>query len=227
MMLKPISIVLALVMVGSSLAAVSLRPEKYLADVHKNSPLQDSVPKSFSGWHAAEDRQLAVVSPDQRVLLDSLYSDMLTRTYIDKGGRQIMVSIAYGKTQSDDKSVHYPDVCYPAQGFSIKQQSYAKLPLKAGNGDSFPVKRLVASQGARNEPITYWVMVGDKVTVTPWDHKKVQLSYGFEGYIPDGMLIRLSSIGADNEAEWELQSKFAADLLAALDEKNKRRFFGV
>ena len=35
-------------------------------------------------------------------------------------GRQIMLSIAYGEDQRDGMKLHYPEVCYPAQGFQSR-----------------------------------------------------------------------------------------------------------
>ena len=52
----------------------------------------------------------------------------------------------------------------------------------------------MAQQGGRIEPISYWITIGDQVTLTGTELKLVQLSYSTRGVIPDGMLVRISSI---------------------------------
>ena len=77
-----------------------------------------------------------------------------------------MLSIAYGGDQSDTMAVHKPEVCYPAQGFQILKNATASFSTGDGN---IPVKRLVATQGPRIEPITYWTTVGDTVAVSGYE----------------------------------------------------------
>ena len=78
--------------------------------------------------------------------------------------------------------------------------------LKVGEGalatrfGAVPVKRLVARQNSRNEPITYWITVGDKAIRSGIEQKMQRLAYGLSGKIPDGMLVRVSTIAADEPA---------------------------
>lgn len=59
------------------------------------------------------------ITPELANNLDKLYSQTLTRTYINNDGYRIMLSVAYGENQlsSDVTQVHRPEFCYVAQGF--------------------------------------------------------------------------------------------------------------
>ncbi|MBI2289337.1 MAG: EpsI family protein, partial [Betaproteobacteria bacterium] len=110
-----------------------------------------------------------------------------------------------------------------AQGFDVSDSVAGTLPTPYG---VLPVKRLIAVQGNRNEPITYWVVVGDKATVTGLQQKFAQLSYGLTGKVPDGFLVRISSIDPDRQAAYQLQESFIKSMLGALSEKDRARISG-
>ena len=126
-----------------------------------------------------------------------------------------MLSIAYGGDQSKQLQLHLPEVCYVAQGFAMLQEHGGRLATRFG---TVPVKRLVARQNARNEPITYWVTIGDRAVMSGVDQKLQRLAYGLSGRIPDGMLVRVSTIGLDAGAAWNVQDRFVNQLLEALPE---------
>ena len=55
-------------------------------------------------------------------------------------------------------------------------------------------------------------MVGDRVTLSGTEQKLAQLAYSTRGVIPDGMLVRVSSIDQNAESAWLMQQSFIADL---------------
>ena len=119
--------------------------------------------------------------------------------------------------------VHKPEICYPAQGFQILKNNTDTFT----NGvQSIPVKRLVATQGQRIEPITYWRTVGDAVEVNGVMWKLQQLKYGLTGKIPDGLLFRISSIEADESKAYKTQDIFTRDLLKAMSPNGRERIIG-
>jgi EpsI family protein len=135
-----------------------------------------------------------------------------------------MLSIAYGGDQSKALQLHLPEVCYVAQGFQLVSDGAGSLATPYG---ALPVKRLVARQQQRNEPITYWITIGDKATRSGIEQKLRRLAYGLSGEIPDGMLVRVSSIGTDAAGAYALQDRFVAELLAALDARDRARLIGA
>ena len=154
-----------------------------------------------------------LVSPDTAALLNKLYNQTLSRTYVNPKGERIMLSVAYGGDQSDGTRAHRPEVCYPAQGFQLLSSSSSTLH---GDAEGMRVRRLVAKLGGRVEPITYWMVIGDKVTITGTEAKWAQLSYSMRGVVPDGLLVRVSSIDANTDAAYGLQRQFVEQLSSAI-----------
>lgn len=217
-------ILIGLMMVTSSGLAIKLKPERRLADQLPAITLEQAIPASFGDWHI--DHSLVPInpSPDVQSQLDAIYSQTLARTYANAQGQRIMLSIAYGADQSGDGSqVHRPEFCYTAQGFQIIFNRIGDLLTPYGN---LPVRRLLAVQGPRNEPITYWITVGDKATLPGLSRKIRQIAYGLTGKVPDGMLVRVSSIDSDTAQAYRTQERFIDDLLAGMDPKNRLRVAG-
>lgn len=206
------ALVVALMVVSFAVAA-AWRPTARLADQHPKIELETAFPKQFGEWTTDDRMPVQLVSPDTAALLSKIYNQTLSRTYVSATGQRIMLSVAYGGDQSDATRAHRPEVCYPAQGFQVISSDLGRLQIGQG---SIPVRRLVARQGGRNEPITYWISVGDKITVTGTDQKLAQLAYSMKGVIPDGMLVRVSSIDANEKQAFALQESFITQMSAAL-----------
>lgn len=203
--------------------AVALRPTQLMAEIGTSLDLEKIVPQTFGEWQ--ELRQSGqIVNPQLQQTLDKFYAQVLSRLYVNSKGEAVMLSIAYGKDQSDEKQVHYPEVCYPAQGFQVL--STEKGSAKTDFGD-IRVKRLLTELGARKEPITYWTTVGEQVVLSGYEAKKVQLSYGFNGYIPDGLIFRVSSVDNDSEKAFKLQQTFISDLIKNISPSDRLRLAGI
>jgi EpsI family protein len=156
-------------------------------------------------------------------MIDKIYTQTLNRTYLNSSGYRIMLAIAYGDDQRDSMQMHYPEVCYPAQGFLLQNKEAGVLTTENG---PIPVTRILTSQGRRNEPVTYWTTVGDKVFQGGLQKKLTEMSYGLSGKIPDGMLIRISSIDADAKIAYEIQTEFADQMLNALSPEYRQKMNG-
>jgi EpsI family protein len=219
-----VPVFIALLMMSSAALAVALKPQQRMVDELPPLTLEEAVPTSFGDWKLDPTLVPIDPSPDVQASLDEIYSQMLARTYINSRGERIMLSIAYGADQSGDgNQVHRPEFCYTAQGFQVMANNVGSLATQYG---TLPVRRLLAVQGKRNEPITYWVTVGDKATLPGLDRKLNQLSYGLTGKIPDGMLVRVSSISPENQSAYELQERFIRDMLVNMDPKHRVRIAG-
>jgi EpsI family protein len=88
------------------------------------------------------------------------------------------------------------------------------------------VARLVASKTNRNEPITYWTAVGAETFSSDADRRLIRLSSALEGIIPDGMLVRVSSIDRDEAHAFAVQDDFIRNLNLGLAEAVRGRIFG-
>ena len=219
-----VPVFMALLMVSSAALAVALKPEQRMVDELPPLSLEEAIPSSFGDWRVDDSIVPIDPSPDVQASLDAIYSQLLGRTYINSNGERVMLSIAYGADQSGDGSqVHRPEFCYTAQGFQVMANNVGSLITQYG---TLPVRRLLAVQGRRNEPITYWITVGDKATLPGIDRKLNQLAYGLTGKIPDGMLVRVSSISSKNDDAYRLQETFIKDMLQSMDVKDRLRVAG-
>lgn len=215
---------IGMLMIFASASAAYLKPTKKLADSMPAVDLEKMIPAQFGEWHTDSVVLEQIISPERKVLLAKLYSQTLTRAYLDSHGTRIMLSIAYGGDQSDEMQVHRPEVCYTAQGFQVEKDRLDTLPTKFG---SLPIKRLFAVQGNRNEPITYWITVGDQAVVLKGLQQKLaQLRYGLTGKVPDGMLVRVSSISRDDKDAYRIQDEFVREMLAAMSKEDRTRIAG-
>lgn len=217
-------LVIGLCMFAAAGMALALKPTNKIADAGPKVDLQTLIPITFGDWKIDETIAPLIANPEQEALLSKIYNQTLTRTYVNSRNERIMLSIAYGGDQSDNMAVHKPEVCYPAQGFQIlKSPTISTFTTTEG---SIPVKRLIATQGPRIEPITYWTTVGDTVAVDGVKWKLQQLKYGLTGKIPDGLLFRISSIQADDAKAYLTQDAFTRDLLRAMSSEDRQRIIG-
>lgn len=184
--------------------------KKYIID------LEQTIPLKFDEWKNLESKTMSMISPRQQEVLDKIYTQTIERTYINSKGQPIMLSIAYGTEQRKSMLVHFPEVCYPAQGFNLNSHSFPQLKLLEGN---FTVKHLETQKGDRVEDVTYWVRVGDELVSTRPEQKWVSIKYGVKGIIPDGLLFRVSSIGIDGS--FELHQDFIEAMFKSLDDNTK------
>jgi EpsI family protein len=224
--MKPLhtAVILAALMGGASIAGFAARPTKTAVDNGNVIVLETMVPRQFGGWTELQDTGTQVVNPQTKEILDKLYSQILSRTYVNKEGYRIMLSMAYGDDQRGGLQAHRPEVCYPAQGFRLGRTEDGSL---ATNFGTIEVRRLTTTLGARDEPVTYWLTVGDQVIKNKFDKRIAEIRLGLTGQIPDGLLFRMSSIDRDSERAFALQQKFAADLMAAVPAETRRQLSGL
>jgi EpsI family protein len=185
--------------------------------------LEAMIPRTFGDWREEQQNSTQIVDPQQQEMIDKIYTQTLSRVYVNSGGYRIMLALAYGDDQRDAMQTHYPEVCYPAQGFSLKDKQRGTLATANG---SIPVTRIMTNLGQRHEPVTYWTTVGDRVVGGGIQKKLVEMSYGLNGKIPDGMLIRVSSIDTEAANAYRIQEVFADQMLTALAPVHRERLNG-
>jgi len=220
-----IKAVIAFVLMVSAVAAAYFwRPTVHLADSRAKVDLEQMFPLAFGDWKVDKFLPVQLVAPDVAQLLATIYSQTLSRTYINSQGQRIMLSVAYGGDQSDATRAHRPEVCYPAQGFQIIANQTGVV-----NAGAHPlrVRQLVAKAGGRVEPISYWVTVGDRTVLSGTEQKLAQLSYSTRGVIPDGMLVRVSNIDANSVLAYQLHGSFISQMTSAMSESVRDRIVGA
>lgn len=217
-------VIVGIVMLLAAGLSVAMVPTQSMVEKGSTTDLEAMIPKQFGEWKIDPTVVPLLIDPELQAVLDKIYSQTLARTYINSRGERIMLSLAYGGDQSDSMQVHKPEVCYPAQGFQMLKQEDGNLDTDFGN---LAVRRLVAQQGPRIEPITYWIRVGETVAILSGIRWKLeQVKYGLAGKVPDGLIFRVSSISANEDKAFKLQSEFVRELLSFVDNSARSKLIG-
>ena len=216
-------IVAGLMCLAAAMAVIA-RPSIRMAEQGQAVDLETMFPQRFGEWRIDDRVPVVLPAPDVQAQLDKIYSQVLARTYVNGRGERVMLSVAYGGDQSDSMQVHRPEICYPAQGFQVL--SVRRDEFQLANGRDIPVQKVLTRLGSRNEPVMYWIVVGDRVVGTNTEQKLAQLSYGLRGHIPDGMLVRVSSISPDNASAYAIQAEFLRDIAGSIAPQFQARVFG-
>jgi len=210
------TVLMALLMAGTSVAGVVYRPE---AKATIPPEFEKNVPETFGNWKMLE--RVLVKDP----VIEAIYNDSLTRTYASAEGYQVMLCLAYGSDQRSTLQAHRPEVCYPAQGFKIIGE-VQDGPLGTPFG-AIGATRLTAQAGARTEPITYWLTNGKQVVRNDFERRIAQFKAALTGEIPDGLVFRISSIDRDSSRAFAEHQKFVADLMASVPAAYRQRLSGL
>lgn len=228
MIASPMRRRMAIALGGALLASASveaLTPRTRLAEKLGKLDLELAIPRQFGDWMVEPQQIMSVVNPQQEALLKELYSQILSRSYVHSDGYRVMLSIAYGGDQRETLHAHYPEACYPAQGFKIRGSDVGEI---AFGGRTIPVRRLDTALGnTRPEAVTYWVMVGEQAVLGGLGKKFVDLSYTIRGLIPDGLLFRVSSIDDDTQGAFRRHEQFIVAALSAIDPTYRLRLAGI
>ncbi len=209
-------------MLGASGAAVWMKPSRRYADSAR-VPLAELVPESFGEWRVDTSFTPIGPAPDVQARLDRLYSDTLSRTYVDTAGRRVMLSIAYGEDQGRTLQVHKPEVCYVAQGFSVDGLRKASIDIGARR---LPAMRLVGTRGRRVEPITYWIRIGERIARGWAEQNAFRLQFGLRGIVPDGLLFRVSTTSGELIDAYESHDSFVIALIDAIPATSRPMLIG-
>lgn len=213
-----------ILMLGSVALAEMVKPRKYWADAIGEPHYSTLIPQAFGEWQAIPNAGKAVVNPVQEENLMRLYSETFARSYVNtRTQRIIMLSIAYGRDQSNDTQLHTPEACYPSQGFKIENRSEHNVASPFGAIES--VQLMTTMGPRRTEPLTFFIRVGDEVARGSRDRNLARIKMAFRGYRVDGMLFRVSEVTRQGGA-FELQDQFINDLLKSLSPEARRRVIG-
>jgi len=209
-------------MVLSAGAALALKPSRVHPDTAAFD-LEAVIPRSFGSWSIDPSIVPIAPAPDAQAELDRLYSQVVSRTYVNARGERVMLVLAYGGEQTDALKAHRQEVCYAAQGFEIRNVLNENLRFRE---KTIAVTRVVAVRGPRSEPVTYWFTMGDRVVRSRLERLMAQLKFGLAGRIPDGMLVRVSSISANPAQAFNGQEEFIGALLEGMQQGDVYRLLG-
>ena len=221
---RPILYISALLIFARIIAGM-MTPTIIAAPFQEDYTLEEMIPKSFKDWTL--DASISPVQPNEEgSLIDRVYDQSISRGYRNESGALIMLVIAYGQNQSDMLQLHRPEVCYVANGFKIVSNHRQDILLIDRENLLVPGRRLHTKSGERSEPVTYWTRIGDALPTSTLSRQLEKLMFGLSGRIPDGILVRVSSISNQPGDAYQAHDHFINDLLKSIDEKNLNLFLG-
>lgn len=215
------------ILLGGSLiaaagAAAALTPRKRLV-LLDDRKLDDIVPNKIGAWTTMpSDAFVLPKSPGS--LADRLYSQTLTRLYASDAHPPVMLVIAYGAVQNDLLQLHRPEACYAAVGYVISGSKTVDVAL--GPQTQLPVRELSATTDTRAEQVCYWTRIGDDLPTDGASQRMVKLRQQMRGYLSDGVLVRVSTVGEATPELFAQLREFAASMVAAMRPADRKVLIG-
>lgn len=195
-----------------------LRPRQML-QFRPEGSLDATVPSEFGKWKSQYDPTL-VVPPSEDSLTARLYDDLLMRRYRDQEtGLEVFLLAAYGESQTDDLQLHRPESCYPAVGLPITQKASDSLVYRQRE---IPAVSLMSEIPGRIEKILYWSRLADEFPTSAAEQRQTKLKLAFDGKIPDGILVRLSTVSRKVEDSRSDLKLFAQAMLDAMEPRARQ-----
>jgi EpsI family protein len=212
------------VLIAAGFAHV-MTPHQAMALSQDSFNLDQVIPTRFGDWTMVPGVR-AVVPAEQEALVRETYSQTVARGYVDHDGHVVFLLVAYGPSQAGHLELHNPETCYVADGFSVSPISRKEVSYRDGAAPLL-VKTLIARRAQRFEPISYWMVIGDDLATSPLSRQFLKLKYGLRGFIPDGLLIRVSTIGLDESQAYQIQDRFIRDLIAGTAPEYRKYLVGA
>jgi EpsI family protein len=214
---------LALGMVGAAALAQRLTPEDRSSEP-MNFSLDSLIPQRFVDWQPDPGLRPVAMSTGADEAVYGIYDALLDRTYVNGKGQRVMLSLGYSRQQGGVQKPHWQEICYRSQGFTVSDITRGEQTVA---GRPIPITRMLARNGSRIEPVTYWLTLGPHVVKDRWHRLGHLLAMGLKGDSAEGFLVRISSISAEPEAAYALHLNFAQALIAALPPAERQRLVGA
>jgi EpsI family protein len=215
------SMLIGTALLGVGGVAMARQPRPNAAPVRKEA-LDRLVPAQIGGWVYRDSSGLVLPPPD--ALSDSLYSGLVTRTYVSPERLPMMLLVAYSNVQDGMLQVHRPEFCYPASGYRLSPTRVEHVPNGVGGGISANV--FSADGISRTEQILYWTRIGNLFPSSWLDQRLAVVRANLDGVIPDGILVRISTLAPDMDAAQADLAAFAAQLVKSASPAARQLLIG-
>ncbi|BAK67062.1 conserved hypothetical protein [Sphingobium sp. SYK-6] len=215
------------IIMGGALLAVSglafaRTPKRRYPDLN-DKQFSALFPATFGDWRPNNVSEL--VLPPESELADKLYQHILTRTYVNpKTNAAVMFLAAYNSMQLNNVQLHRPEICYYASGFSIDRSRPVEIGLPGG--DEIPARTVTATMGSRTENILYWTRIGEDFPQSWAGQRLAMTKANVEGYLADGLLLRMSVINDDGDQSVKQMTDFVTGMMAAGGPQTRRLLIG-
>jgi len=200
--------------------AAARQPAKKV-DYLGNAKLEQVIPEKVGQWTFVSSSGLVIPPEDQ--LSRALYSQLLTRVYSDPSGAKIMLLVAQSGSQTGILQIHRPEFCYTAGGYSLSPSAPHTVDLP---GTALPALSISASRDGMTENIVYWTRIGSHLPLS-WTQQRLAIAMdNLRGDIPDAVMVRVSSYGADKDEALGSVDEFIRVLMNSLTPQVRRVLIG-
>lgn len=200
-----------------------VREPQPVAPQVKKSVFEELIPKNVGTWEFETSSGLVLPPPD--ALSDRLYDNLVTRIYSSEMDPAMMFLAAYSNTQDGVLQVHRPEICYPAGGYELTPTQ--PIVVDNGLGGKINANIFTASGRGRTEHVLYWTRIGDFFPLE-WSEQRIAvIRANLQGVIPDGVLVRISTILPEMDEALPQMSKFAAQLNQNMNAQGRALLSGV
>ena len=214
-------------MIATSALAIATRPRKSEHELAKVK-LGSLVPHQLGAWKYIGSDGVVVAAEDEENGPQDGYDQLVTRTYAAPGQPTIMLLLAYGSTQGGSLQLHRPETCYPGQGFKLSRFGEQDMAFP-GVVPPSPVhtRHFTATRDERIERIAYWTRIAQKFPRNTAEEYAAIFGQVAKGVVPDGILVRYSTIGQDEAQSDAGLSAFAAAMIAAMPAAGQDVLLGI
>lgn len=214
------------ILVGGAMLAVAgisyARQPKAPPPLLGKTKLDTLIPNQIGRW--TYQTKSGLVLPPRDQLSERIYDDLTTRVYTAPDGTGVMLLIAYSGQQDGMLQIHRPEVCYPASGYQLTRMVDHRIPI--GGGRDVPSRFIVAEGLSRIEQLIYWTRIGPSFPTGWLGQREAVISENLKGIIPDGVLVRVSTIAPDNDAALAILDDFTRELLRVAPAKARQALIG-
>ncbi|MBI0477215.1 EpsI family protein [Sphingomonas sp. MA1305] len=216
------SMLIGTALLGVGGVAMARQPKPASARVGREA-LDRLIPTRIGDWTYRDSSGLVLPPPD--ALSDSLYSGLVTRNYTAPDRLPIMLLVAYSNVQDGMLQVHRPEVCYPAGGYRLSPTVVEEVPN--GMGGNIPANTFSADGVSRTEQVLYWTRIGGFFPTSWFDQRVAVLRANLDGLIPDGVLVRVSTLAPDMASARADLTTFAAQMVRTSPPVARRLLVGA
>lgn len=227
------AVLLVVLGIVATLLTQRLQPTRYVE--RQGATLGAMLPPAVPGWQERKSNMVQMsLTPDgvdRSQAVAATYDDTAMTSYSDDQGHVVMVALAYGRSQRQEGKIHRPELCYSAQGFTVKSSASVALPL-AADAASVRIQRLDTQGRNHREIVSYWIRIGDLFSTSAFETRTHIMKVGLQGDIPDGILFRVSQVvpkdlsASELEAAFARQESFMAALSKSLTGGSKKMLLG-
>jgi EpsI family protein len=188
-----------------------------------NQKLRDLIPATIGPWRYGSTDGVIVAREEEALPTDG-YDQLVGRTYEAPDQPSIMLLVAYGSTQGSTLQLHRPETCYPGQGFTLSD--FSEPDLDFARSSPVRARRFTATRDSRIERLVYWTRIAESFPRNTAGEYRAILGSVLTGTIPDGVLVRISTIDGDIAAGDRAIDRFIPELIRAMGTPGREILLG-